>query len=334
MKSTSDETRTLLVMSLIKGVGKKTLFKLGIFNNAAHISFSEIKGYFSALNISIDSTAYNEASLKADQIISEAKANGHWIISYIDKAYPNSLRGVHDAPPILFVAGSLSALSEKSLTIIGTRNPTDHGEIIANNVTEHFSQQGWNIVSGLAKGVDTIAHQACINSGRPTVAVMAQSLDKVYPKENEALAIEIVEKGGALITEYPYGSPTFKSNFVDRDRIQAALGVSVILVQTGLKGGSLHASRAIINYGRPLIIIGQSKTDIEKGEACIQGNLALINGDSETRKKILNIKDNFDSKLIFELPGKRFYSEAENYLNEKAWWNNNSIHARKNDLLI
>ncbi|EKD9024377.1 DNA-processing protein DprA [Vibrio parahaemolyticus] len=306
---TSAYTESLLAYRYLKGVGKKYLNELAISVETTKQSVDScfesgrFGGVFSKEDI-------EEAFSKAREQIDISTSFGHFIISRLDPEYPQSLKAVSDAPPILFCSGNIHLLKKECITVIGTREPTEHGAVIADRVTQWFSDNGWVIASGLAKGVDTIAHESCLRAGGETIAVLAHGLEKVYPAQNKELASEIVKSNGLLITEYNYNSFVGRSNFVERDRIQAALAKAVVLVQSDLVGGSLHASRAIIEYGRFLVVVGQSNRDITLRESKISANMHLIMGSLEDKQKLLKAKDlNTDSVLL--LRDKSYFSEID-----------------------
>ncbi|MDO6497333.1 DNA-processing protein DprA [Photobacterium sanguinicancri] len=283
----SSDTRALLAYSFLKGVGKKFLSDLA---SEAERSGQDIPSCFRTFKVqkkNVTEELIEQAFQQADEQVNIAVSKDHYIISKMDNDYPDTLKVIPDAPPILFCAGNLTLLKKPIITVIGTREPTGHGEIIASRVTSWFTQKGWVIASGLAKGIDTIAHTSCLNNDGETISVLAHGLEKIYPAENKGLASKITDKKGLLITEYKYNSYVGKANFVERDRIQAAIAKAVVLVQSDVTGGSLHASRASIEYGRYLIFLGQSKTDISNQETKIGANSLLINGSDAEKCKLL-----------------------------------------------
>lgn len=304
-----NDTKILLALSYIKGVGRKFLIDLA---RTKLNSGGDLLNYYKAKR----SVATTEDELAkvfelAEQQIKIADEYQHQIISILDKEYPLSLKVINDPPVILFCNGNIDLLSKPSVSIIGTREPTAHGKLIASRVTNSFVEQGWVITSGLAKGIDTIAHQSCLDASGKTISILAQGLEKVYPAENKKLAQQIVHSDGLLISEYKYNSYVGKSNFVERDRIQAGIAKAVILVQSDLKGGSLHASRAAIKYQRFLVVLGQSKTDIKNNESKIQANQLLIERSSELVKDILKIKE-IDFEYLIPLHNKNGFEHVNN----------------------
>lgn len=304
MNYISDNTKKLLLISRLPKVGRTTLNNLVKSLSDWDMPVQEIiNSYVNIPDKTIPDEAYEWVSLN----INEAKRNGDYIISQLDQTYPLLLKQTKDAPAFLFCRGNIDLFNKNCLAIIGTREPTEHGKIIAKNITEWFTAKDWTIVSGLALGVDTIAHKSCLSKNGKTIAVLANSLNKVYPKENANLVTEILNKQGLIITEYSYNSTSFKSNFVERDRIQAGLSNGVVLVQSDLKGGSMHASRSILKYNRYLIVANQSKTDIKNCAKKIEANCTLINSSSSLLKTHLDLKDDFDSNLVVKMMGKEEY---------------------------
>ncbi|WP_409421999.1 DNA-processing protein DprA [Pseudaeromonas sp. ZJS20] len=303
----SQETFTLLMLSKIKGVGTKKLLSLFSMPNMGELVFEDL-----ARNLTKDnrngSKAIKEESLHfAETQVAEAKNRNHRIISIFDHEYPSHLKLLPDAPPILFVAGDIELLNKKTVAVIGTRDPTEHGKIICERLTKWLVENNWIIVSGLAKGIDSISHKTCIENQGRTVAVLAHGLEKIYPSENRNLADAILASGGAILSEYPYNSFTGKSNFVKRDSTQAGLSSCVFLVQTGVNGGSLHASRAILKYGRPLVVVGQSKTDESKRPENAEGNLILLNGSYNDVVNIIGF--NYKESLFLKMKNKDDFSK-------------------------
>lgn len=300
MKTVSPDTQKLLAIKYLKGIGEKTISSLHAIKNFSSLSIEDILNLALNKKGSYSNSDIHQAMESAKKQSDIAHDKGHFIISFFDDVYPSNLKNASYAAPILFCSGDVSCLKNNNLTVIGTREPTEHGVVIAKRVTEWFVSKGWAIVSGLALGVDSIAHSTCLDKGGKTIAVLAHGLEKIYPAKNKELAKKIVDNGGLLITEYPYNSYVGKSNFVDRDAIQAAVSSGVVLIQTGISGGSLHASRASLLLNRPLIVAGQSKTDIKNCAQKASGNIALLNSDYDEVKKILRL-NRYDKSMLLPL---------------------------------
>ncbi|PKG63276.1 MULTISPECIES: DNA-processing protein DprA [Pseudoalteromonas] len=313
INNTSVLTYKLLALRFIKGVGPATL------RDVLEFVILDKKDMIQMINRTyhnIDESSYSDAESLAKKELEIADRLGHRIISVFDSCYPISLLTLNSSPLILYIAGNIDYINEKNAAVIGTRDPTIHGAKIAERITSWLCENKWNIVSGLAKGIDTIAHTTCLKLGMRTTAVLAQGLDtKVYPKENIGLAENIINSGGALISEYSYGTSVRGALLVQRDKIQAALSAGVFLTQSGEKGGSLHASREILKYNRPLIVVGQSKPDVATNETKALANLILLGDDNIKIRKLLQVNQ-LPIDNIVKLHSKNEYSVALSALNK------------------
>ncbi|SIQ72066.1 DNA-processing protein DprA [Marinobacterium stanieri] len=299
----SEDTFYLLSISKLKGRGKAFLHSISQDRTTfKHKVINELEK-----DLLLSKNAINEAL--DDCAIAETSQ--HRIVSILDTEFPTSLKFTHDSPAILYCNGNVELLKHKCIAIIGTREPTEHGVEITNRVSKWFSNNGWCIVSGLAKGIDTEAHRACISVNGKTIAVFGTHLNKTYPAENKNLAHEIVDKNGLIISEYGYQSKGYRSAFVERDRIQAGLSMATFLVQTDIKGGSLHASKAALKYGRRLIVINPTPKDIANKEPKIEGNLKIINSSDIEKSNYLNtIKGSLERITILKNKDQYFEIDA------------------------
>ncbi|MBA7518687.1 hypothetical protein ES705_10759 [subsurface metagenome] len=177
-----------------------------------------------------------------DRRLSMAKDMGIEVVKINTKKYPENLREINDAPPLLYVLGRIPQ-TWKAIAVVGTRNPTEYGREFAEGISREIARRGWVIVSGLARGIDTFAHKGALEAGgvkpRPTVAVVANGLGKVYPPENAELFREISSKG-AVISEHPIRTDVSAANLVRRNRITSGISVGIIVVETGKRGGTTH----------------------------------------------------------------------------------------------
>lgn len=177
---------------------------------------------------------------------------------------------------MLYVKGDIKAFQNPTIALIGTREPSILGQKLGKNLADIFVNQNITLVSGLALGCDTIAHQSCVNHQKPTIAIMAGGLDKIYPKENEKLANQIIENGGLLVSEFPCGEKPTTYTFVQRDRLQSGLSYATCIIQTGLKGGTLSTAKYATSQNRILACIFPTNP-IQQNEIKFQGNKLLIN---------------------------------------------------------
>lgn len=277
----------ILTLQQLEGIGNKTIFKIAEQASSSITSIEKLCTFWSKLKgkkfAKIDSDDLMTANKAAKRIIETAEREGVGVLSYYDKDYPEVLKtctdeeGKIDAPIILYYRGDIKALTKPGVAVIGTREPTPNGIKAGVYIAERFAQKGYNIVSGLAIGCDTTGHKGALNVGGITTAFLANGLDwdSIYPKENLDLAKEIVAKGGLLLSEYPIGQSCGRYGLVARDRLQAGLSFGTIVVQTGERGGTMHAVNATLASNKPLFAVEYLKpSDINHEK--VQGNIMLI----------------------------------------------------------
>ena len=141
------------------------------------------------------------------------------IISFEDKEYPSLLREIYNPPICIYIIGRKEILEDPSIAIVGCRDATEYGKQVAKDFAYNLSKSGFNIVSGLARGIDSYAHIGTLRAEGNTVAVLGNGLDMIYPQENIKLAEEIINKGGCIISEYPLGTKPNRENFPARNRV-------------------------------------------------------------------------------------------------------------------
>ena len=163
--------------------------------------------------------------------------------------YPALLRQLRDSPDPLFVAGDPNRLHLPAIAIVGSRNPSRGGVENAYQFSRHLARAGFCIVSGLAQGIDTAAHRGALDGGGSTVAVLGHGLDQIYPRANHALA-EKIAANGAVISEYPLGTPPLRGHFPERNRLISGLCVGTLVVEAAKRSGSLITARLAGDQGR------------------------------------------------------------------------------------
>ena len=194
--------------------------------------------------------AFMEAADAAKTILDRTFAKQISMVSRFEDLYPKALLytnnedGRDSIPPFLFYRGDISVTNRKSIAIIGTRKPSTEGEIASKFLAKTLAEKGINIVSGLALGCDTFAHKGALEGHGITTAILGGGLDKIYPSENAGLAERIVKEKGLILSEYPVGEMVTTYNLVARDRLQAALSRAIIVIQTNINGGTMHAVRS------------------------------------------------------------------------------------------
>jgi DNA processing protein len=176
------------------------------------------------------------------------------VLALGDADYPAALMQAADPPLMLYVRGELARLAARSLAIVGTRHPSPQGTQNAHAFATHFSQQGWVVVSGLAQGIDGAAHEGALEGAAGTVAVLGTGLDLIYPRAHQVLA-ERIAAHGALVSEFPPGTPALPLHFPQRNRIIAGLTQGTLVVEAALKSGSLITARLALEAGREVFAV-------------------------------------------------------------------------------
>lgn len=208
----------------------------------------------------------------AEKEINDNYKKGISLITLFDEDFPTKLYVSSKPVLYLYYKGNINLLNEKTVTIIGTRKPDDYSIQMAKKVTKEISDKSYVIASGLALGIDTVAHQSCLEAGGKTIAVLPSSIDNIQPKSNTKLAQLIVEKKGCLITEYPSGSVVNKYNFARRDRIQSLLANCVIIPQANENSGTMIAVRKSIKDNKKVFQFSTNNNKFIKDTIDVQNN--------------------------------------------------------------
>ena len=194
-----------------------------------------------------------------------AEQSDNHIITIQNTAYPPLLKEIADPPALLFVKGDPALLKQKQIAIVGSRNPSQNGKETAMAYAGELSQQGFIITSGLALGIDGASHAGALATNNPTIAVIGTGLDKVYPARHHQLAVKISETG-ALVSEFPLGTPPIAINFPRRNRIISGLSVGTLVVEAALKSGSLITAHMASEQNREVFAIpGSINNPLSKG---------------------------------------------------------------------
>jgi DNA processing protein len=188
--------------------------------------------------------------------IVQLQDNGVWLCTLDHPHYPELLRQIAAPPPLLYVRGEILPTDSKAVAIVGTRSPSQYGQKVADRMASALAEQGITIVSGLARGLDSIAHLAALRSGGRTLAVLGNGIDKVYPVENRRLAEQIVDnQQGAILTEYSPGTPAHAEHFPARNRIISGLSLGVLVVEAPENSGALLTASSAAEQGREVFAI-------------------------------------------------------------------------------
>ncbi len=202
----------------------------------------------------IDNIVTMRPEISPDAEMEGLQRNGVKAVRCSDPAFPSRLKEIYDVPPLLFVRGVLAAEDEWRIAVVGTRRATVYGRDITERLVADLVRNRITIVSGLARGIDSIAHRAALKNGGHTIAVFACGLDEVYPPENSKLAQEIMENG-ALVSEYPLGTRPKAENFPRRNRILAGLSLGVLVTEADNKSGALITANLALEQNREVFAV-------------------------------------------------------------------------------
>jgi len=228
-----------------------------------------------------------------DDILEKTDSAGASLVGYGDETYPELLKHIYDPPVLLWVKGSKDALKNNGIAIIGTRRPSKYGLKQANKWTELLSKAGLCINSGLAYGVDAAAHKAAVQRKGKTVAVLGSGIDVIYPAKNSRIAQDIIDSGGAIITEFEPGTKPDAVNFPERNRIVSGMSHGVLVVESGIKGGSMITARSALDQNRE-VFVTPHPLDYPGGEGC---NYLIRTGQGKLVQSLQDIQEEISVHL-------------------------------------
>ena len=249
--------RSLLRLVRIFGAGNPVIHKVIEYYGSSEAACTEIdKGDFRFIS---DKNSRELVSFvtydKIDKVISWCEKRDIKLVNLYEKEYPRMLKEIYNPPVVLFYCGDLSCLENSSITAVGAREVTPYIEKLSFRICRDLSKSGITIVSGMARGVDSVCHNACVYEGNPTVGVLACGINYDYPYGSAALRRKIVLNGGAYMSElFPEASPT-KEYFRGRNRILAGLSKGTIVFQAGEKSGSLITAEYALEEGRDVFCV-------------------------------------------------------------------------------
>jgi DNA processing protein len=251
---------TWIHLALVPGIGPKTIQKI----NASNIELTEIYqlDIASLKNIGVSEKSAkhmvqhppSKPSRSVEAALTWAQTSTHHLLTQACEHYPERLRQITTSPPLLMVKGNIEVLNFEQVAIVGSRYPTNSGAQQAYDFAQQLANLGVTVTSGLARGVDALAHQGVVDVSGATVAVLGTGIDDVYPKANAKLAEQITEKG-ALVSEFALGAKAIKGHFPRRNRIVSGLSLATLVVEATLKSGSLITARQALEQNREVMAI-------------------------------------------------------------------------------
>jgi len=271
---------------------------------------------------------------KAVEEVEKAFKKGFSIIAFNDRAYPSQLKEIADPPLVLYSKGKFVPEDRFSIAVVGTRSPDSYGKKVAFQITSQLAGFKFTIISGLARGIDTIAHRAAINSGGRTVAVLGCGLDIAYPPENMDL-IEEIASCGVVISEFPPGTEPAARNFPGRNRIISGLSRGVLVVQAREKSGTLHTVNSALEQGREVFAIpGPIDKELSRGtNSLIKEGAKLVENVMDIIEELGPVNANNATQGIMEFDYREepSHNEAELSKEEKTIL---SIISQKEEIYI
>jgi DNA processing protein len=251
--------RDWVELNMTPGIGPRAAAKLLERFGDAEAVYAATRAELEQIRLvpeAIDSIIARSLQGPATMEIAAVKALGGDILLLDDGVYPSSLREIYDPPIVLYVKGAWAeCLDRPCIGVVGSRKCSTYGQNAALMLSRDLAQRGVTIVSGFARGIDAAAHKGALEAGGRTVAVLGTGIDQVYPRDHRKLAIEILDSGGALVTQFPLGTPPVSENFPYRNRIISGLSLGVLVVEAAENSGSLITARLAMEQNREVFAV-------------------------------------------------------------------------------
>lgn len=284
-----DNKQIILALHHQKGMGPRTIQKLlkywpNLGDLLLEIKKNQLRVPLPDIMIQAITTL-NWNAVKQD--LHWAQVEGHHLITWFDKEYPFFLRQIPAPPPVLYLKGRIQVLNDSLLSIVGSRKPSFYGKIITSTWSKQLSKEGLTLVSGLAIGVDTLVHQACVAQHRPTIAVLGNGLASIYPASNQQLGEKIVENG-LLLSEFPLNSLPKARHFPQRNRIISGLSLSTLITEATEKSGTMITAAHAIEQNREVLVV-PGHVNCEQSKGChrlIQQGARLVTSCEEVLQSL------------------------------------------------
>jgi DNA processing protein len=252
-----DSRYLLFGLNEVEGIGWKSIDKIRRAGMLTDLAFTCGAGDWERVGISGKMSQRLEAVYTSERIHRRhilMKESGVEMVTLLDDEYPGLLKETPQPPWVLYYRGSLALASRPAIAMVGTRVPTAYGRKIGETLSEQLSGAGLTVVSGLARGIDSVCHEAALRGCGSTIAVVATGLDKVYPSENRELEHQIAQDG-LVISEYPIGTKSHPGLFPQRNRIIAGLALGTVVVEADSRSGSLITADAALEAGRDVFAV-------------------------------------------------------------------------------
>ncbi|MBI5186340.1 MAG: DNA-protecting protein DprA [Nitrospinae bacterium] len=293
-----------IALNIVPGLGKTLFHRLVKFFGSAESVFKakekdlrQVEGIGESLSRAILEFNLSRESEKENNYI---RNNNAKVFISEEKEYPGNLKNIFDPPPVIYVQGEILERDAAAIAVVGTRSPSHYGKLVAEKISAGLAEKGITVVSGMARGVDSVAHKGAMDAGGRTFAVFGSGLSIVYPPENIRLRNRIIQQG-AVISEFPMGRKPDRGNFPARNRIISGLSLGTLVIEAGEKSGALITTQFALDQGRDVFAVpGNINNPKSKG-----ANLLIKKGAKLVEKA---------EDIIEELP---FYIKSS-FLKEKA----------------
>lgn len=248
-----------IALNMTPGVGPRVTARLLEHFGSAEAIFDAPRRDLALLRLApetIESIASRELHARAESEIEQVRKFGGEILVLDDGVYPALLRETYDPPVVLYVKGAWEECLERPcVAVVGSRRCSTYGQNAALMMSRELAERGITIVSGLARGIDASAHRGALEAGGRTVAVMGTGLDQVYPRDHKKLASDILQRGGALVTQFPLSTPPVSENFPYRNRVISGLSLGVLVIEAAENSGSLITARLAMEQNREVFAV-------------------------------------------------------------------------------
>ena len=296
-----EDTKYWIGFNLVKGIGPVRLERI------LH-HFGDIKTAWTARSYELEAAGLNKTlicrmeeirnRISLDDQIKRIQDHGIRVITWGDADYPDRLRRISQSPFVLYCRGALVSEDIWSVAIVGARKYSQYGRQVTENLAYTLSKNGITIISGLARGIDGIAHQTALDAGGRTIAVLGSGLDRIYPPEHRTLARKIDQRG-ALISDYPLGTPPDGSNFPPRNRIISGLAKAIIVIEAGEQSGALITASFAAEQGRDVFAVpGKITSSLSSGSNLLIKARGSSTARSQDVLDLLNMTLMADQKVI------------------------------------
>lgn len=252
-----EQLKYWLAFNRVRGIGRVRFKLLETYFDSMEAAWAASEAELRAAGLdrrTIRAVADGRRQIVPDNEAEKLLKSGVSAFTWHDDDYPARLKEIYDLPPLIYVKGSLTPDDERSVAVVGTRNPSHYGRQVTEQMVYDIAGAGVTIVSGLARGVDGIAHRAALDAGQRTIAVLGSGLDIIYPREHANLSERIVENG-ALVSEHALRARPDARNFPRRNRIMSGMTLGTLVIEAGLRSGALITARQALEENREVFAV-------------------------------------------------------------------------------